>query len=175
MVYGHDGAGWSQTGQFYATNHGCQSHFSQQEENVSYFLPVTVFGSCVTPGQVHAVWQQCLPSNGHVRANIDLSNFSETQYRVFSQEGSGSGSGWAQPFEVEVEGETKYPQSDVPGTSSLRSDFTTLDVQRYSDDAFETACNSNAVFFDDTTLARYSQYPPGCDHVQVWTNNPGGP
>lgn len=175
MVYGKDENGWSQSGQIYWYQLGCARHFSQVEENYVYFPYLTVTGVCAQTGETHQAWQQYIPQDGNLRSNIDATIMQTTSFNPYTAEGSFSGSGWAQPFQVEVEGETGRPQSDVPGTSSAPSTFVSIQVQRYSDSSWETTCNYNAVFNDDTSLTRYSQYPPTCDQVDVWTNNPSGP
>lgn len=174
MASGNDEKGWSQSGQIYFYSLGCAAHFGEQEENADYFMPALILGVCASTGEIHWVWQQYLPDSGHMRSNIDQTVMLETGYSVFAPEGNYAGSGWGQPFQVEVEGETKYRETDVPGTTSQPSDFTGMEVQRWSDDNWETTCNGNASFRSSTSLARYSDYPPSCDHVQVWTNNPYG-
>jgi hypothetical protein len=169
MVLASDGRSWSQTGQVYfyhiQNNSGCAHHFGQQEANNQVGGPTTVYGSCVYPGETHQVWQQYLSSNGHIRANIDQTVFLETNYVSWTQ--------WAAPLNVTVNGETGYQETDVPGTATQLSDFTQMQVQRFSDDLWDSACG-NATFFSNTTLPRYSDTAVACDHVQVWTNNPNG-
>jgi hypothetical protein len=170
MVFSADRKGWSQTGQLYyfhiGNNSGCAHHFSQQEENTDSYLPVTMLGTCVSAGEVHQVWKQYIPVNGHVRANIDQTVMSETNYVVWTE--------WTRPLQVTVDGETGYRETDVPGTAGQVSDFTSMQVQRYSDDNWESTCYGNAVFYSDTSLTRYSDSQAACDHIQVWTNNPNG-
>ena len=170
MVFAADGRSWSQSGQMYfyhiVKNSGCAHHFAQQQAANSISGPTTVFGSCVSPGEVHQVWQQYLPANGHLRANIDQTVFLETNYVIWTQ--------WATPLNTAVNGETTYQETDVPGTASQLSDFTLMQVQRFSDDQWESTCYGNATFFADTSVSRYSDTATACDHMQVWTNNPNG-
>jgi hypothetical protein len=174
MVVGGDYLGWSQSGQGLYAGEGCSRHFAQQEENVNYFNPVTKYGSCVSAGQEHEVWQQFLTSPNRMLANIDGVNFITSTYNPFAPEGSKPGDGWAEPFQLQIQGEVSYLESDISGTTAAASHFYGTQVQRYPSNAY-VACSGYVSFIADSPLAhRYSQQSSSCSNIYTWTNNPGG-
>lgn len=174
MVVGGDYMGWSQSGQELYGGETCSRHFAQQEENFNYFAPVTKYGSCVSSGEQHQVWQQYLPTTKRILANIDTTNFITSSYNPFAPESSAPGSGWAEPFQLQIQGEVNYLESDISGTTSAASHFSGTQIQRYVNDAW-VACSGWVTFVPDSPLAhRYSQQSSACNNIYVWTNNPNG-
>jgi hypothetical protein len=107
-------------------------------------------------------------------ANIDTTIFLTSSFNPFAAEGSASGSGWAEPFQIQIQGEVSYLESDISGTTAAPSHFYGTQIQRYANSVWE-ACSGYASFEADTPLeARYSQSTGGCDDIYVWTNDPGG-
>jgi len=174
MVVGADFLGWSQSGQGMYAGEGCSRHFAQQEENSNYFAPVTKYGSCVSAGQEHQVWQQFLTSPDRILANIDGVNFITSTYNPFAAEGFEPGSGWAEPFQVQIQGEVNYEESDISGTATAQSHFYGTQIQRYVNDVWEGCSGYVSFIADSPILDRFSQSFTSCSSFYLWTNNPGG-
>jgi hypothetical protein len=160
-------AGYAQSGRIYYPTipSNCMRHFGEQSESGSSF--VRMLGVCTSSNENHQVWQQYIPSNGHLRSNIDTTVFLESSWSPVGI--------WPTPWQANFLGETHYGESDVPGLTSNPTDFTQMQVQRYSDDLWESTCSSDVTLgsigsWDPSqTYYRYSQDRPACDHVREWT------
>ncbi|HEV2005127.1 MAG TPA: hypothetical protein VGQ85_00815 [Candidatus Limnocylindrales bacterium] len=122
---------YAQSGFWYDGNpFGCTRHFAQQSNSSTTYT--TKFGSCVSDGEVHHVWQQYVPNTGgHVRSNIDSTVFLESTFNELN---------WARPWSAQYAGETGNMQGDIPGLSTRKTDWSTVQIQSFSDNVYRSTC-----------------------------------
>lgn len=74
---------------------------------------------------------------------------------------------WNGPFEVQYAGETGYAESDIPGRTTNKTEFTGL--KYYTGEAgtgvVNQPCGATAVISSN----RWGQDRPACDQMRVWT------
>lgn len=177
MVANNNGQGWIQSGfgQWNA-GFGCLVHWSEASlDGINYN---DVFGSCVSPGEVHQYWQQytgqpCSPgdwgsgtSHGNIYSNVDTIAFmSICPWGV-----------WTTPFSIQYMGETKYLESDMPGNDTHLTNFSDMEAQRFSDNIWEaTPCildnaNSNGNPYETVPPGRWRLLVYSCSSMAIDTS-----
>jgi hypothetical protein len=153
---------YAQSGFYYDGNPlGCTRHFAQQSNVLNGY--VTKTGSCVGGGEVHHAWEQYVPfSGGHVRSNIDTTVFLESTFNELN---------WQHPWRAQFSGEVGNMQDDIPGLSTSKTDFSTAQIQYFSDNVYRTTC-SHITLVRVVQNSRWSADAPACDHLRAWTNTP---
>jgi hypothetical protein len=162
MVFSNDAKGWAQSGLLYIYGWSYWHHFAQQEYGYPTNTPATKYGSCVNQGEVHQAWQQ-LKFNGtsyYMSSNIDTTPLLQSSWDPLQH--------WTQPFYVEFDGETHHDNSDIPGYSSTRTVWSSMQVQNYANDSWYSVCSN--VNFSNVVAARYSEATVACNQVQAWTS-----
>ena len=136
-------------------------HFAQQSNDPIVYTTVT--GSCTSDGEVHRAWQQYLPNTGgHIRSNIDTTVFIESPWNVLN---------WTHPWMAQYVGEVGNTQSDIPGLSTRKTDWSSMTVQAFSDNVFRGTC-ARITLSKAVGDARWAADAPNCDHVRAWTATP---
>jgi len=69
---------------------------------------------------------------------------------------------------VQLASETTYPESDVPGNFSNRTDYGGVQVQSYADHSFSQACG-NQNFGPVAENGNFTEYGVSCNEAQTWT------
>lgn len=134
MIAGADTQGYVQSGLFHRYG-GCVLVFGQVRQNDSY-SPRSKFGtSCIsTDGTVRGFGEQYGPGCGCEYAKIDGNVWMTTSWDPYAY--------WAAPFAPIFMGEQQFRESDMPGDAASPTDFTKLQGQHMSDDAFyDFGCN----------------------------------
>lgn len=174
MVNGYNGQGWAQSGYGIDDGWGCYRQFAQQLRQKGVDQPVTKLGACVNPGETHTVWQQSLLSNGiwAIRSNID--GWAVLDSSVSYPGGPPAWSPlnyWTYPFVVEFETETHHDNSDVPGYTSDKTDFSGMSVQDNNTlQWYTTTCGTIVLNWGIDPQHRYATDAPSCNHVRSWTS-----
>lgn len=160
MLSSSDGDGYAQSGVLHNWPTGpCIRHWAAQNEYGIAGQESDVIGVCASAGEVHQAWQLWDPSIGRIVSLIDATRFITSSWNPFTV--------WTTPFLAQVVGETHYGNSDVPGLSASPSDFTTIQVQAYSN-SWVPACG-NVNWYAVPTAWRYTQSKPACNWLRVWT------
>lgn len=160
MIAGAQWFQYAQSGFVYDGNPlGCTRHFAQQSNDPNTFTTKT--GSCVSGGEVHHAWQQYVPnSGGHVRSNIDSTVFLESTFNELN---------WTHPWSAQYSGEVGNMQDDIPGLAASKTDWSTVQVQYFTDNVYRTTCG-HITLLREVDNARWSADAPACDHLRAWTN-----
>jgi hypothetical protein len=163
MIAGLEDFQYAQSGFYFDGNPlGCMRHFAQQS-NVANGKPPTKFGSCTSDGEVHRAWQQYVPnSGGHIRSNIDTTVFLETTWNALL---------WTRPWRAQFNGEVGNMQTDIPGRSTRKTDWSSMTIQAFSDNVYRGTCG-RITLFRGVDNGRWNADAPTCDHVRAWTDTP---
>lgn len=73
---------------------------------------------------------------------------------------------WTTPFMTAWDGETTYLESDVPGVSTAKAHFSNMQVQRYTDDLWQTSLP--ALFTSSPTSSRYKKTAVSGNAFDIW-------
>jgi hypothetical protein len=169
MIFG-EGNEYVQSGMYVRPDLACKYEWSEQGfTNPTTHLPdfQDEFDQCVTVNGTYRWWQQSIwtGSAWRIRSNVNSNIlYQTTSYGVPDLVAEGD-------VYVAFDGETYYSDTDVPGTSSARSENTSMQVQRYSDDTWHSTCSNvtlGRVHRGNTT--RYGNTASTCDHIAYWTN-----
>lgn len=157
MITDPTSGGWVQSGYFRSYNQSL-TNFSQVNDGHGYLHNAYTAGPAV--GSTHTYWQQYVPGGG-IRSNVDTTILQTTPFNPFSQWSNGD---WSPQFL----NETRYRESDVPGTTGSHMHWSGLQVQRFSDDAFvDVPCDLLTSPSDDS--ARWALQSTGCTSFDIWT------
>ena len=120
-------------------------------------------GGCSTVGETHRYWQQLLYTGvqWRVRSNIDLTVIRESAFNPVAD--------WTGPYWVQFSSETYYVESHVPGSPGSKQDSSNMQVQRWSDNAWVTACGNSNLGAGNDNPARWDQDALSCNHMRSWT------
>jgi hypothetical protein len=163
MVVSGNGSGWAQSGTMYRWGKGsCVKHWAQQAQNSSSWGDYYAAG-CSAVGETDQYWQQLVFVNGawHVRSNMNTTIIRESSFNPLTS--------WTTPYGVEFDAETTYTASTVPGRVSAKQNYTSMQVQAWSDDSWMTTCG-NTSLHGASDWSQYSFDMPGCDNVRTWNN-----
>jgi hypothetical protein len=174
--------GWAQSGRIYRKGLPCWQHFAQQVRNKFLYPPHTwIEPGCTTAGSVFHVWQQTIFVGGSlnwaIRSNINTKVLLDSSQETSELGGPWSHiASWTTPFNVSFAGETKHNNSDIPGYSATKSDFspagqTPMQVQDFLNDAWYNTCGyvTLAAIVDADPAHRYATDAPSCSNVRTWT------
>jgi hypothetical protein len=75
---------------------------------------------------------------------------------------------WTGPLEASYFGEVDWLQSNMPGDSTYRADWNSMDMQESGNSSWYGTCNNITLYRQDDS-SRWSLAAPSCDHIQVWT------
>jgi hypothetical protein len=152
--------GWVQTG--YIRGYGGHIyHFGQVWDGIAPFSThsATRYGaSALASGERHRYWQQWSSSCYCELAMIDVTQWIKTTWNPFGT--------WTTPFEMQFEAETRYRESDVPGTPAAPAQWDTMQAQAYSD-TFITMPNVLQQPAPDST--RWAISTQSVTQFRVWT------
>lgn len=160
MISAGNRNGWIQSGleRGYGTN---VRHFSQAyNPGTAYFQ--TVYGSFFPYGQNHQYWQQYDPACGCVHSNVDVTRFINTPFNPFGH--------WNQPFSIQLFGETAYRESDILGSPTAKTRFSSIQVQNYANNWLAIPCPFLAGYNDNA--ARWRVAGVNCTTFDIWTQVP---
>lgn len=162
MVNAFNTAGWAQSG--YIRWYGSSIyHFAQYRRNSSTAWVTKIGSTALTAGSSYKYWQQSIYNSSagqwQIRDNVNSTVLLQTNFNTFSY--------WNEPFSVQWSGETDYAQSDVPGSSSATAKFSNMQVQRYSDDGWQSGLRALGAFTD--TSSRYHRSSVSSNSFSIWT------
>jgi hypothetical protein len=158
-----DASHYAQSGTMYRWGYGsCVKRWAEQTPPTGSFQDFYI-GGCSSPGAVNRYWEQTLyvSSGWHVRSNIDTTIIRQSTFSPFDWPNGPIGLGFAS--------ETYHYESDIPGTSTNRQDWSSMQAQRFTNDQWYGTCNE-AYFGKHVDNPAWSNYAPHCDHTQAWTN-----
>jgi hypothetical protein len=161
MIAAHGGTGgYSQSG-YYRAYGTAIYHFAQYRQTATsaYY---TKLGAIPTTGSSHLYKQQSVwnaaASQWQIRNWVDSTLLQQTNFDTFNA--------WAAPFSVQWFGETKYAESDVPGTSASPANFSGMQVQIASNDAWTSSLPSLAGYAGSS---RYHHSAVSGNAFTIWT------
>jgi hypothetical protein len=159
--------GWDPVGTMYRFGDSCVTEWAQvQENNQNGFHDYYKPGACSSPGTVNTYWVQAFWTGSQYvyRSNVNSYVIHQTPWDPFVA--------WSAPFVTQVEAETTYPQSDIPGNASSPYDYDGITVQNYSNDAWADLCNNQNLGGVNGEDANFAEFAVHCDHIHTWTINP---
>jgi len=171
MVATADASAWSQSGYF--RSYGTPLiHMAQQKwPDGSLHDNFCLICGTLSAGETHKYWQQASPGGGDcacMHANVD-----QTQFIVSP---TNSLSSWllAGPLSPQFDGETRYRESDMPGSSSQSALFTQMSVQSRYDFVFGPApCfSATDLTAGNDNVARWASAAVSCTNPtagRIWT------
>lgn len=156
MIAAGDGNGWVQSG--FERSYGGSIHHFAQTYNASNSLQTT-YGTVVPGiGSTHSYretwYNACLCVKAFVDGQVSLAS----NFNPFGV--------WVQPFTPQYLGETRYRESDIAGTSSAPTYYSSESIQRYSDDAIvANDCGMSGV----NDSSRWARTASNCTSQEMWT------
>jgi hypothetical protein len=159
MIANGTGSGWAQSG--FGTYQGISCLFHWAEQSASGSSYTDVYGSCVSPGQVHQYWNQYDPACTCLHSNVDTTRFMNSTFHPFSI--------WTQPFSPQFAGETKHSESDITGLVGSKTPFNHMLTQQYDETWPLAPCFLDSV---NSVPTRYAQQGVNCYTDNIWTSNP---
>jgi hypothetical protein len=158
MIAGRGSSTYAQVG--FTKNVGYPMRwFAQFNNGGSQFTDRTMYNSTFVRHTFRVLWNS---TTGVFDANIDSTHFSSSTFNPFVI-GSPWGIGTWTP---EYEDEGKDADSDVPGTSGARVQFTSVGVQRFSDNALiSQPCGMNVT---DDVPSRWHHAASSCTAFDLW-------
>ncbi len=108
---------------------------------------VRTFGTAVGTSANATFWVYYNPSTGHLDLNYDNHQLSSTPFNPNSKWGSPSN------WYSEWFGEVTQKASDMPGTSSARTNFRSMNVQRWDNDQYTSSIGSPTLRNDKSSPA----------------------
>lgn len=151
---------WSETHQFWETNYvdGSGNH-----QTFNY----NPTGS--TPGDMHDYEIHYVVACSCFHLDIDGTQKLATTWSPYQKWGS-------QPWAPQWFGETKYADSEIPGTSSVKENFTLLKVQRMANHGIDdvTCSFTMATINSLSSVWGHSTWSSSCPNYSIWQINGGG-
>lgn len=91
---------------------------------------------------------------------IDTTVFLETNFNIFTA--------WPRPIGAQYMAEVHDPNTDIPGTASRMTDWSTMTIQYYSDDSYHNTCGS-ITLHREVDRSNWDSDAPNCNHVRSWS------
>jgi hypothetical protein len=160
MIASGNRAGWVQSG-FIRGYNSPQYVFSQVYGGGTDLYNRFPANPSLSNGEENGYGQRYVPSCG-----CEYSKFNNT---VITQSNFNPYANWAFPFSPQYSGEATYTQNDIPGVPSAQTAFSSMQVQRSSDDVFQSVpCGLLASKIDSSRWARHAS---SCTAFNIWTSN----
>lgn len=161
--------GWAQAGTFYQEGFPCVEEWAQEEQTSAqgfqnYFVFQNNQPVCSSSGSTYHYWVQLYYTGSEYVYRMNIGSFVIDQ-TTWSPLTSWSSSPWWAQFA----GETTYPQSDIPGSSSQPYDYSGLQVQSYANNSWGSLCGNQA--FGPFTYTNYAEYAVSCSEGETWTSH----
>lgn len=153
---------YAQSGYMYRAGYnGCVKEWAEQaiqSAAVDYY-----YGGCVALGDTHSFWEQMVytGSTYHIRSNVDNNIIRESTVNPFSY--------WKEPFGVQFEEETTYPQSTIGGSATAKLLMSAAQVQQLSDDSSVTIAG-NAAVYGASDVSNWAHDSPSSTAYEMWEN-----
>lgn len=129
LVGGNGSSGYAQSGYFARYGQPLRYFAEYDADGVGVGANfVRVFDAEVPLGSVHTPWVQYVSGSYNLRLNYDTTILLITPFNPFVN--------WPQPFSPQFLGETRYQESDMPGTVGARAAYRTVQVQRFDNNSF---------------------------------------
>jgi len=176
MLASRDGLGYVQTG-FVKSAAAPLQHVGQFYDDPA--VPVTKYGfdygqGPLANGQFNRYWNNFNPSTGRQNLNIDGTQWMTTNFNP-------NGSWLPQPFQPQFFGEVTYKESDMPGTSTSPTTFTSMQGQTapnyaivpFGCDSFTgtfSSANPSLGGYNNNNPVRWGQSRPSCTSFNIWTS-----
>lgn len=158
MIADTGGNGWLQSGFF--RDYGTGINNFAQYYNANYGI-VDIVGAVVNPGETHRYWQQRYgDSQGVFHSNVDTTRLINTSNLM---------DGWA-GLSQQFFNETRYKSSDVPGTSTSKTQFTNIQTENYNG-VFAPIPSPFLTGYDDNAARWGGPQPTGSTSFNIWTQN----
>jgi hypothetical protein len=162
MVF-DEALGWAQSGTMYRWGYGsCVKLWAQQARTGVNDWVESFAGGCSAVGSARRYWQEFVFVNGsyRIRSRVDSTIIMTSSFSPITE--------WDAPYEVAFMAETSYEASNVPGVPSSKQNFTSMQVQRWSDNAWVTTCGNTGLTGWSGSV-RYDFDRPSCNNVRTWT------
>jgi len=137
----------------------CWHHFSEYNNGGG---TVAKEGPCTNLNQVHVPLVTYIPNPARTELWIDSLRLDVMNSCVCA---------FARPLWVDYLGESQDSHSDVPGLSATKGEWSSMQIQYFTDNTWHGTCGT-ITLFKDVTLARYAADAPACNDTRSWTATP---
>ena len=137
----------------------CWHHFSEYNNGGG---TVAKEGPCTNLNQVHVPLVKYIPNPARTELWIDSLRLDVMNSCVCA---------FARPLWVDYLGESQDTHSDVPGLSATKGEWSSMQIQYFTDNTWHGTCVT-ITLFKDVTLARYAADAPACNDTRSWTATP---
>jgi hypothetical protein len=140
-------------------------HFAQYRQTATSKYVTKFSTNTIAAGGTYRYWQQSVYNSAaaqwQIRDNYNTTIILQTNFNTFSA--------WTLPLSVQFEGETKYAESDIPGTTSAKAHFSSMQVQRFSDNGFQAGLPALYGPAAGQTSTRYKRSAVAGNAFDIWT------
>lgn len=153
--------GYSQSGLMYRYGFGsCIKLWAQQREPGKTAVDAYA-GGCSSLGNTWHFWEQSvyISPSWHMRANVNSTIIRQSSTNPFA---------WGTPFYATFNSEVYHYNSNISGTSTYHTKYSSMQVQRYSDNAWASTCG-NARFGRAAGPAPFNLSVTSCSSQESWT------
>jgi hypothetical protein len=137
----------------------CWAHFTEYDSGAGFSRKQ---GPCTNLNESHTPMVKYIPATGKTELWIDSLRNDVMAACTCT---------WARPLLVAYSGESHDLGTDMPGYAATKNDFSTMQIQYFTDDTWHGTCGT-ITLFKNVTNAKYAADAPACNHVRTWTANP---
>jgi hypothetical protein len=160
MIVNHGHTKYAQAGYYNAGGPlDCWAHMTEYDSGGGF---IRKQGPCTNLNENHTPLVKYIAATGKTELWID---------NLRNQVMAACTCTWARPLEVQYAGETHDLGTDMPGYAATKNDFSSMQIQYFTDDTWHGTCGT-ITLVKVVTNAKYAADAPACNHVRTWTANP---